>query len=39
MTVKVYNSSNCLIWEGEEEQFENFKKIGILYPGDRVAYC
>lgn len=35
--IKVYNSSNCLIWEGNEQEFEELKEEGYLETTDKVV--
>lgn len=37
MTIKVYNSNECLVFEGTEKEFEQLKKDNLLNDSDRIV--
>ena len=36
-TIKVYNSSECLVWEGNEDEFYELRKQNLLNDSDRIV--
>ena len=36
-TIKVYNSSECLVWEGSENEFYELRKQNLLNDSDRIV--
>ena len=38
-TIKIYNSSDCLVFEGNEEQYNELKKNHFINDSDRIVFC
>lgn len=37
-TVKIYNSSECLVFTGSIEEFEQLKKDNLINDSDRIVF-
>lgn len=37
MKIKIYNSSECLVWEGDEAGFAELKHEHLLNDSDRIV--
>lgn len=38
MSIKIYNSSDCLIFEGTEEEYKFYKDNGFINGSDRIVF-
>ena len=39
MTIKIYNSSDCLVFEGNERAFDKLRANHLLNDSDRIIFC
>lgn len=37
-TIKIYNSSECLVFSGNEEEFEQLRKDNLINDSDRIVF-
>ena len=37
MTIKIYNSSDCLVFTGDEQAFAELEKNNLINDGDRIV--
>ena len=38
-SIKIYNSSECLVFDGNEQEFDNLRANHLINDSDRIVFC